>query len=373
MSRKTFINLALITAGLIGWKISTGNSDKDAAKKPKPPALVEVASVVAGSLPIRIEATGLVQAQDSVDIRPQVTGIVQQIRVQEGQQVKAGDVLFVLDDAVQQADVGRARAQENRDQVLLKDSERNLNRNRDLQAKGFVSASGLESAQASSESQRASLAANQAARKTAEATLAQRVIRAGFAGRVGLINVAVGSQVQPGMAPAMTNLTRLDPISVVLNVADKHLPALQQALHAGKASVQITDPALNGQLNQVDNQIDTQTGTIKVRARFANTDGRLWPGLQVSAQIEAGLLLAGLLVPASGVQTGPDGQFAYVLQADNKVKAQPLTLVSIQNDTALVTGLQAGAQVVINGALNIRPGDPVRLAKDKPSATAKGK
>ena len=185
-------------------------------------------------------------------------------------------------------------------------------------------------------------------------------IRATFAGRTGAIGVRAGSVVQPNSAPLVT-VIQIDPIAVSFTLPEKELAGLQRALAAGPVSVDVKlegiADTISGRISFVDNTVDMATGTIRVKAEFANPSARLWPGMFVKV--------------AQAVQTGPDNQFVYVVGADRKVVARPVTLAYVEEGLAVVDGVAPGTRIVVEGAQNLRPGSMVSEAK--PTTPGEGK
>jgi RND family efflux transporter MFP subunit len=174
----------------------------------------------------------------------------------------------------------------------------------------------------------------------------------------------------------MTTIAQLDPISVSFNIAESALPQLfaaksQQQLKVRASLVEAAAAdELLGQLSFIDNAVDSRSGTIRIKAQFDNRAGKLWPGMYVHLRLQAGVQKQALLLPVGAVQNGPDGKFAFVLGADNRLQAQPLTLLAIRNEQAIVNGLPAGSVVVAGSGVNLRPGDQIKpkFAADKAGA-----
>ena len=206
-------------------------------------------------------------------------------------------------------------------------------------------------------------------------------IRAPFAGRTGTIGVREGSLVQPGSGTApgavLVTVTQIDPISVAFTVPERELPALQAALRGGSVVVTVAPQdggaKLSGKITFVDNAVDTATGTIKVKAEFANPNGRLWPGQYLTVALAPRTIAHATVVPAQAVQTGPDNRFVFVVGEDNKVAVKPVKLAYVDEGIAVVDGVAPGARVVVEGAQNLRPGSSVSEVKAEAPAEAKAK
>jgi RND family efflux transporter MFP subunit len=292
---------------------------------------------------------------------------VTKVHIREGQNVGAGELLFSLDARDADANVKKAAAQVEKDKADLANARRNHERNTELFQQKFISQSALDTSQNQVDSLNGQLAVDSAAAESARIGRAYTEIRSTFAGRAGAISVREGSLVQPG-SNSLVTITQIDPIAVAFTIPEKELPALQSALAAGKvpvsASVKDGPPAaFKGAVTFVDNSVDSTSGTIKVKAEFANTQAQLWPGMYVNVEVSPRMLRNVTVVPAQAVQTGPDSRFVYVVGNDNKVAQRTVALVYVDSGQAVVDGLDAGARIVVEGAQNLRPGSAVQEAQ----------
>jgi multidrug efflux system membrane fusion protein len=198
-------------------------------------------------------------------------------------------------------------------------------------------------------------------------------IIAPIAGRIGTVAVYPGSLVQPSGA-ALVSITQIDPINVSFTLPERELPALQKSLGNGALAVtaQLDGEAYEGRLIFVDNSVDSGSGTIRLKAVFANPGGKLWPGMFVTVALSPRTLSGALSVPAQAVQTGPEKKFLYVIGDEGKVGAVPVRVLLIQNGQAMIEGegIKAGTQVVVEGAQNLRPGSKVTEARSEPAQPA---
>jgi RND family efflux transporter MFP subunit len=214
-----------------------------------------------------------------------------------------------------------------------------------------------------------------AALESARVARAYNEIRAPFAGRTGTIGVRAGSLVQPGASTTpgavLVTVTQIDPIAVQFTLPEKELAGLQQALRAGPVAVTAqsdgASEAFQGKVTFVDNAVDSATGTIKVKAEFANPQARLWPGAYVNVSLSPRTIAHATVVPAQAVQTGPDSRFVYVIGADGKVAQRTVTLGYVEEGVAVVDGVKTGERVVVEGAQNLRPGSAVTEARREPA------
>lgn len=331
-----------------------------------PPVSVTTVPVRQRDLPVVLDATGTVTAVTSVDVKPQVSSVVTKVLVQDGQFVRAGQPLVVLDARGDEAKVAQLRAQMAKDEAAYADAQRQLARNRDLLAQNFISPSVVDTSQAQVDAQRAVVAADKAAVQAAEVTLGYSRITAPLAGRVGVVAVSAGSAVQANQTTLLT-VTQLDPIDVGFSVPQRHLGDMLDALRSGGAPVAATvpdtraaasAPALNGRLNFVDNAIDAASGSVKVKARFENGGNRLWPGAYVRVGLTVQTLKGALVVPQAAIVQGQRGSLVFVVE-DGKAAVRPVQVLATQGEDAAVSGLRPGLRVVLDGRQNLRPGTPV--------------
>jgi RND family efflux transporter MFP subunit len=342
-----------------------GNSEVGRGNRP---TLVTLATTEARDVPLEQSAQGTVTPVRSVAVRPRTTAWVTRVAVDEGQRVSAGQLLFVLDPRADAARLAQGEAQLDQSRSQLADAERELARNRALRAQGFVSQAAVDSAQARVDVLKAAVGASQAAREAARVSLADQTITAPFAGRIGAIDAHLGSLVQPGMAQPMTTLVQLDPIDVRFTLPQSVVPALMAAKQAGRVPVTVTPEGVGplvGELVFIDNAVDPATGTLAVKARFKNADGRLWPGAFVPVRMALGVAKQAVVLPVSAVQSGPEDQFVFMARPDGTVARQVVTLRRIVTlggrQFAVVEGVAAGVKVVAEGGQNLRPGGTIKV------------
>jgi RND family efflux transporter MFP subunit len=324
---------------------------------------VTSALVTAQDVAIRLTANGTVSAIQAVELRPQISATIQAVHIKEGQFVRKGERLFTLDARSEEANLGKAEAQVAKDRADLRNAERNLERQRELFDQKFIAQSALDTAQTEVDALRAQLAVDLAAVEASRVTRAYSVISAPIDGRTGAINVYPGNLVQPAGNPLLS-ITQLDPINVSFTLPERELAALQQARARGDVPVnaQVDAPGeapQRGRLVFIDNAVDTASGTIRLKAEFANREQRLWPGMFVTVNLASRTLRQALTVPAQAVQTGPERKFLYAIGDDGKVSAMPVKVVAIQDGLAVVDGAVAGTRVVVEGAQSLRPGSRV--------------
>ena len=314
--------------------------------------------------PVVLEANGTVTPLSTVDVRPQVASVVAKVHIREGQFVKAGEPMFTLDSRADQVNVTKAQAQLAKDEATLADARRQLARSKDLLAQNFVSQSAVDSNQAQLDAQLAAVAADRAAVEAARVALGYSRIDAPSAGRVGAINVYPGSYVQPSTAPLVT-ITQLDPIAVAFNLPQRNLPDALAQLAGGGVEVTAQLPGavgaegrLRGRLQFVDNAVDANSGTVKVKALFDNPQHRLWPGAYVNVSLPVEVLKQAVVVPQASIIQGATGKSLYVVQEGKAALREVEVRVAAGNE-AVVGGVRAGERVVVEGRQNLRPGAAV--------------
>ncbi|HEY0488824.1 MAG TPA: efflux RND transporter periplasmic adaptor subunit [Telluria sp.] len=382
MKQKNIVLVVGIAAivGATAWYLNAGGDDKPGAKGggrgqgEQPPAVVNVVAPVRQDVPVTLQANGTVTPANSVDLRPQTTSTIRKVHIKEGQSVKAGDLMFSLDDRNEQANVSQAKAQLARDRATLADLERQYKRNQELVAQKFLAQSAIDTLRSQVEAQRALIAANQAALQGERVAASYGTIRAPMSGRVGAISVYPGSLVQP--ATSLTTVTQLDPVNVAFTLPESALPDLLAAQRAGSVTVEAQPsggkPSI-GKLNFIDNTVDAQAGTIKVKAQFDNRDTMLWPGQYVTTRVTLRTLKDATVIPQAAIITNTGGTFVYVVGEGQAAKQVPVQRVHAMGDSAVVTGLAGTEKVITEGKQNLRPGGKVRLAGARPDSAIASK
>ncbi|MES2537510.1 MAG: efflux RND transporter periplasmic adaptor subunit [Pseudomonadota bacterium] len=367
-----FIAAGVLLLGIGAYFGLQGKSDT-AAKQPRNPVQVIKSGLAEQkSIPITVHANGYVTALQTVDVRPQTQNIVRAVHVTEGQDVRAGQLLFTLDSRSESSDVAKAEAQVARDRADIADAEAALKRNQDLQAKNFVAQAVVDNARNKLEALRSTLKANQAGVQSSNIALGKNLIKASISGRIGAITVHPGSLAQPTGTPMLT-ISQLDPISVSFAVPERELAHIIATYPKGDAPVvaQLAGAQqVEGKLVFIDSAADTQSGTIKMKAQFSNPGRKMWPGTFVNVSLVSRTFPNAVVIPAQAIVTGPVDKIVYVVQPDETVKLQKIEVITIENGQAAVSGLSAGTRVVIEGAQNLRPGTKV---KEMQAASANGK
>jgi multidrug efflux system membrane fusion protein len=369
---KKNIGLVVGAAAIIGgaaWYLSRDANGAATAAGAKgaaggqPPTVVNVIVPRRQDVPVTLQANGTVTPISTVDLHPQTTSTIRTVHIKEGQFVKPGELMFSLDDRSDRANVARAQAQVARDLAAMADLERQYQRSQELFAQKYIAQSAVDTLRSQLDAARAAVNANQAALQAERVNASYTAIRAPMAGRVGAINVYPGSLVQ--MATSLTTITQLDPINVAFTVPEAALGDLLAAQKKGAVTVQAQAggaAAASGTLSFIDNTVDPQAGSIKVKARFDNRDTSLWPGQYVHTRVTLQTLKDALVIPQAAIITNTRGTFVYVLDAGSSAKQVPVMRVHAFGLDAAVSGLSGDEQVITEGKQNLRPGGKVRLA-----------
>jgi len=326
-----------------------------------PAITVSTARALKRDLRVLLEAAGTVTPLTSVDVRSQVTSIVSKVHIKDGQFVKAGELLFTLDARTDEANVAKAQAQLTKDNAALADAQRQWARSQQLLAQNFISQGAVDTTRAQVDSQLAAVAADQAAIDAARVALSYSRITAPNAGRAGIVAVSAGNAVQANLTPLVT-ITQLDPIAVAFSIPQRNLGDALGALKNGGAEVtaELGDNGgrFTGRLKFVDNAVDANSGSVKVRAVFDNPDGKLWPGAFVQVSQTVSTLKDVVVVPQASIIQSARGSIVYVVQ-DGKAILKPVQVLYAQGDDAAVSGVNANEAVVLIGKQNLRPGSSV--------------
>lgn len=324
---------------------------------------------------VTLDATGTVTALNSVDIRPQVSSVITQVHIREGQFVKAGQLLFTLDARNDEVNLAKARAQLAKDMASLADAQRQLARSRELLAQNFISQGAVDTNQTLVATQQAVVDVDHTAISAAQVGMSYNRIVAPASGRAGAINVFPGSTVQPGTA-ALVTITQLDPIAVSFSVPQRNLNDALRTLRSGGGKVVAVLPdargTTTGRLEFVDNVVDAGSGTVRVKAQFDNRNEILWPGAFVKVRMAMQTLKNAIVVPQAAIIQGPGGSVLYSVDAANKAVLLPVEVVYADGPDVAVSGVAAGARVVVDGRQNLRPGVAVieRAATERGAARA---
>jgi RND family efflux transporter MFP subunit len=361
---RTLIAAAVIVVVIVGWRFASGRNipDKKAEKLPPPVTLVTAQT---RDLPLLFSAQGHVVALNQIDVRPLVTGTIRSVHFHEGDPVARGQLLFELDATEANAQLRHATAQLGQVQAQLSDAQRDYGRSKELLKQEFISSAAVATSGSKVESLQAQVRAARADVDTAQVAFDHTRIVSPINGQAGALVVHPGSLAQQNAAVPLVTLMQSDPIGVEFSLPESALQAILAARALAPVAVTLENPAgapINGTLSFVNNTVNTDTGTINLKASFANAAKGLWPGTFSRVTVMAGFDKGAVVLPPQAILEGAGGRFVYVLGADGKVRKQPVTQLRLQDRMAVVTGLASGTRVVLEGNQNVRDGAAVRVA-----------
>ncbi|TIH08201.1 MdtA/MuxA family multidrug efflux RND transporter periplasmic adaptor subunit [Pseudomonas leptonychotis] len=340
------------------------------------PVPVRVATVNQGDFPVELKALGTVTAYNTVNIRSRVDGELVKLLFKDGQQVKAGDLLAVIDPRAYEIALQQAQGALQERQAQLRNAELDLKRYRGLYDEDSIAKQTLDTQEALVNQYRGGLKSLQADVATARLNLDFTQVRAPISGRLGIRQADVGNLLSSGDALPLVVITQTLPIAVMFTLPEAELPAVVQQLRGGETlTVEAWDRSeklklAEGELESVDNLIDTATGTIKLKARFANAEELLFPNQFVNVRLRVKTLQDVTLMPSAALQFGATGTFAYVVDADDKVQLTPISIGASDGVVTVVEqGLKPGDRLVQEGTDRLRSGNKVEVISDKPAAT----
>lgn len=347
--------------------------------------VVKATQAVAKPMPVLIEAVGTVESEHSVQIRAQVSGVLQSVLFKEGDKVEAGQLLFQIDPRMFQASYNQAQAQLARDQAQLENARVQRDRLEPLLKREFITQQEFDVAVTSTKSLEATVAADRALLEQAQIQLEFSRIRAPIAGRTGALAVKPGNLVPAagGGAPLVT-INSTDPILVSFSIPERQLEEIRSHQNEKEMRIEILPdrsgpPAAEGKLVFIDNTVTAQTGTVLLKTRVVNKDEILWPGQFINVRIILKIEPEAVVVPEAAVQPGQEGSFVYLIDADSKVQVHPVKVSrQIGGDVVIASGVKAGAQIITEIPQALQPGITVRVAGaegkgsvDKGKATGK--
>jgi len=371
------IAVAVVLVAVVAWRLFAhreaagggigmrGGAGVGGADQPVP---VTVVPVEQKDVPIYLSALGTVQALNTVTVNAQVSGQIQSINFKEGQEVKAGDTIAVIDPRTFQSALDQAAAKKRQDEAQLTASKSTLARYTELIKKNFVAAQDLENQRQTVRQQEALVAADDAAISSARTQLSFTKITAPIDGIAGIRQVDVGNLISANGSTGIVVLTQVHPLNVLFSLPEQNIDLVRTS---GSPADSLAVTALDrndsheiaqGVLKVVDNQIDTTTGTFKLKAEFTNLQNTLWPGQFVNVRVQVRTVAGGVVVPATAVQRGPDGSYAYVVQGDNTVAMTALEVGDEASDSTVLikSGLKPGDKVVTEGQFRLKPGSKVQ-------------
>lgn len=381
LSRQWLIGLVLLAALLLLlWWFWPGKAQPQQMRRgpfgDMGPIPVRVADVSQGHFPVELKALGTVTAYNTVNLRGRVDGQLVKLLFKDGQHVKAGDLLAVIDPRPYEIALQQAQGALQESQAQLRNAELDLARYRGLYAEDSIAKQTLDTQEALVNQYRGGIKSLQANVATAKLNLDFTQVRAPISGRLGIRQADVGNLVGSGDTLPLVVITQTLPIAVTFTLPEAELPAVVQQLRAGETlAVEAWDRSeklklAEGELESVDNLIDTATGTVKLKARFANAEEMLFPNQFVNVRLRVKTLQNVTLMPSAALQFGASGTFAYVVDAEDKVQMTPISVGPSDGQLSVVEqGLTPGQRLVLEGTDRLRSGNKVEVISDKPNAT----
>jgi multidrug efflux system membrane fusion protein len=342
---------------------------------------VTVGTVVRKSVPIEIAVIGAAEPFSTVAIRSQITGQLNTVNFTEGDDVKAGQVLFTLDRRPLEAAVEQAQANLDRDVAQAANAAAQFKRYQDLADRGIATKEQVDTAKTSMTALNATVNADRAALENAQVQLQYATITATISGRTGALQVHEGNLVRANDTTPLVVINQIAPMSVSFAIPEARLPELKRYMSQGALKVTASppkddSPAAVGKISFVDNQVDQTTGTIRLKGTFPNEDRRLWPGQFLNVVVTLTSDPMAIVVPTAAVQAGQQGPYVFVVKADHSVDMRPVVVSRTSaSETVIASGVQPGETVVTDGHLRLVPGSHISvktLGRGDESAAPKG-
>lgn len=346
--------------------------------QPQPP-LVAAVTARAADVPVYLDEIGRCTASEMVSVRPQASGQITRVHFVEGQDVRAGDVLFTIDPAPYQAALNQAQAQVVQSQAVLTLAQQEFRRVAQLVQTSAVSTEEYESRQNAVAVAQAQLQAAEAAVATAQVNLAYTTIASPIDGRTGINQVDPGNVVAASGATVLVTIQRLDPIYADFTITERDLPEVRRQMGSGVLQTLVTSPAdpytppRAGKLTFLDNAVQEGTGTVRLRATLPNSDHAFWPGQFVQVRLILDTIRNAVLIPSAATQISQQGPYVFVVTGDSKAGLRNIKVGQRQGDEVVVSeGLSAGERVVTSGQLGLSPGMAVRAREATAGAVGGG-
>ena len=341
-------------------------SKKDPPRQPAVP--VSVTTVKRASVPYVVTANGVAEPMQTVAVESQVNGILNRVTFAEGQPVQAGQVLFEIDPRPYVAVLDQARAQLARDQAMAVSAQRDAVRYAALVKEGYVTGSQADQAEANAASAAATVAADRANVQKAALDVANTTIRAPISGRSGSLLVRQGNLVKANSTPPLVVINQIQPILVRFSIAQSQFPDIQRYYRGGNALQVRATPSegsgvpLQGTLAFVDNNVDSTTGTVLLKARFSNPEGTMWPGQYMSVALQLYVDPNALTLPSPAVLTGQQGTYVYTIDTAGTARQRPVQVArTVDTVTVISSGLTDGERVIVDGQSRLVPGSKVAI------------
>jgi multidrug efflux system membrane fusion protein len=365
LARLAVIAVLLYPASGCRRQVAEPARGEDAGRKTAVP--VAVAKAVRKAVPLELHAVGTVEAAASVAVKSQVEGELTAVHFREGQEVKAGELLFTIDPRPYAAQVKQAEAALARDRVQLANARKQVARYGAVVDQGFVAEEQYDQLQTAVAALEASLQAGDAVLESARLRLGFCTIRSPLTGVAGVLKVDRGNIVKANdNDKPLVFINQVRPVLVAFALPERHLPLVRSYMAGGRLKVQAVAPGQEpeqGELSFIENSVDTGTGTILLRASFENPDSRLWPGQFVNVVLVLAIVPDATVVPAQALQTGQQGEYLFVVRSDQTVELRPVSVQRIIDGQAVIaTGIAVDESVVTDGQLRLTAGASVRPA-----------
>lgn len=367
------IGVAVLGAAGVFWL--TSNEKTVAKGQPAPPIIpVEASAAIQSDVPVYLNGLGTVQAFNTVTMKAKVDGELQQVLFTEGQKVKKGDLLAVIDPRPFQAALDQASAKMVQDQTSLSNDEIILERDKKLTAQQFTTVETTQTQQSTVAQLQAQIAQDAAAKNSAAVSLSYTQLIAPVDGRTGIRLVDQGNYVHATDTTGIVVITQTQPISVLSNLPEDDLSAVRAAQDAGPVTVTAftrdgSKSLGTGTLSVVDNEIDQTSGTMRLKSTFPNVDEKLWPGQFVEIRLQQQIVHHAITVPSAAIERGQNGFFVYVVKPNNTVEVRPIVPGQIANGSAVIeSGLVPGERVVTSGQYRLDAGTRISI-RNTPSTT----
>jgi multidrug efflux system membrane fusion protein len=379
---RTLVGILIVVALAIGVALLLARcaataSQNGAAARNRPTITVGTATATLGDVPITVTALGTVTPEATVSVISRVTGQLNAVRFTEGQLIHRGDVLAIIDPAPFQAALDQAEGTLQHDQANLAGAQVDLDRYKTLVAQNSLARQTYEDQVATVKQDAGVVASDKGAVETARLNLVWTKILSPVSGRVGLRQIDAGNQISANGTTPIAVVTQLDPIDVIFAIPEDAIPAIVRHPNFGaglpvSAFDRTGGAALaSGSLATIDNVVDTTTGTVKGKARFANPNGALFPNQFVNVTVLVDTLKNQVIVPTTAIRHGPNGDFVWVLQSDKTVTERTVKSgPGAGETTSVASGLKAGEIVITEGGDRLREGAPVTLPRTHPAASS---
>lgn len=373
--RLGFVGIAVAAGIFAGWHVLHGpDGARAAGPAPAPQVPVTTTTTKVQNVAVYLDGLGTVQAYNVVEIKAQVNGSLTGLPAREGQEVKKGEVIAEIDPTPYKAALDQAVAQRAEDTAQLQSAQLDLQRFRTLAQRSFAPVQQVDDQQAMVNKDIAAVAFDNAAIETAQFNLNNCIIRSPIDGRVSLYQTDVGNLIEVSSQTGIVSITQDKPIAVVFTLPELELGQVQAAMVQGRVPVVATNSQDStkvlgtGTLLTPNNTISTATGTISLKATFANPQDHLWPGQFVNTRVQVTTLQNAITLPTVAVQHGPDGLFVYVVKSDQTVAQQNVQLGYQGDGVSVVTkGLSGNETVVLSGQSRLSPGTRVAATGQQPA------